>query len=113
MNLHANIDWAVSYAPGEVIISGWAFNGATEGQHPFGLRVYYTANGQLLEAPVTVRYSGLRREDVAAAFPQYGQVNKFTGFTVVASVPSGDRTINLEWSDSLGAVYSSTVVVVQ
>lgn len=113
MSLHATIDWAVSEAVGEVTLAGWAFNGATEGQHPFSLRVYYTDAGQVHEAHIVRRYSGLRRDDVSAAFTQYGAVNRYTGFQVVAQVPSGERTINLEWADSMGATYSSVTVMVQ
>lgn len=112
--LHANIDWARSDAPGQVTLAGWAFNGDTEGQHPFSVRIYYVADtGQAREGTVTVRHSGIRRDDVPAAFGQYPRLNRFTGFELVALVPSGYRKIDLEWADSRGAVYVSTTVTVR
>ncbi|MEO8520054.1 MAG: hypothetical protein ABI603_01750 [Acidobacteriota bacterium] len=112
--VRAAIDWAVSDGPGRVVIAGWAFNCATEGQQPFSARVYYTAGGTTTVATLALRYSGLFRPDVASAFGDCGALNRYTGYQlVVTGLPVGPATVWVEWADAQGVRYVSAQVTVQ
>ena len=101
--IQAHVDWVTSDGPERVTLAGWAFSCATQGQQPYAVRLLYKGDdGNGAVATLKLRYNGLQRRDVAAAFPKCGgPLNPFTGYQLTfVGIPAGDRSMTLEWSDS-------------